>query len=292
MTGWLEVLTTGPQTLVQDLGRPGYAAVGVTRSGAADRAAYRLGGRLVAHPEGLAALEVTLGGFSARAHGALTVCVTGAPAPLLVDGRVAGHAAVTSVADGQLLELGAPPSGMRSYLTVRGGIEVDPVLGSRSTDTLSGLGPAPISAGDRLLIGGQTAGVPNIDVAPVRLPPAGLLRLRVLPGPRLDWFAAPELLELTPWTVSERSNRIGVRLDGLALARRALREGAEVPSEGMVPGAIQVPPSGLPVILLADHPVTGGYPVIGVLLRVDIDRAAQARPGQRVALHWSDGALP
>ena len=219
MTGWLEVLATGPQTLVQDLGRPGYAAVGVTRSGAADRAAYRLGGRLVAHPEGLAALEVTLGGFSARAHGALTVCVTGAPAPLRIDDRVAGHAAVTSVGDGQLVELGAPPSGMRSYLTVRGGIEVDPVLGSRSTDTLSGLGPPPVLAGDRLLIGKQTAGVPNVDVAPVRLPPAGLLRLRVLPGPRLDWFAAPELLELTPWTVSDRSNRVGVRLEGVALAR-------------------------------------------------------------------------
>lgn len=291
MSGWLEVLATGPQTLVQDLGRPGYAAVGVTRSGAADRAAYRLGGRLVAHPEGLAALEVTLGGFAARAHGALTVCVTGAPAPLSVHGRPAGHAAVTAVADGQVIELGEPPSGLRSYLTVRGGIDVEPVLGSRATDTLSGLGPAPVAVGAVLPVGARTAGAPLVDVAPVGLPPAGLLRLSVLPGPRMDWFAEPERLELTVWTVSERSNRVGVRLDGPALARTPRRARAELPSEGMVRGAIQVPPSGQPVILLADHPVTGGYPVIGVVAGAHADRAAQCRPGQRVLLHWAPGAL-
>ncbi len=287
----LHVLATGPLTLVEDLGRPGYAAVGVTRSGVADRAAYELGGRLVAHGPGPAALEITLGGFRARAIGAVTVCLTGAPAPMTIDGRLVGHAAVATASDGQVVELGVPPTGLRSYLSVRGGIDVPPVLGSRSTDTLSGLGPAPVAVGDVLLVGDGGEGEPLVDVAPVRLPTGATLGLTVLPGPRWDWFDRPEQLEQVTWTVSERSNRIGVRLEGAELRRAPQRRMAELPSEGLVPGAIQVPPGGQPVLLLADHPVTGGYPVIGVLPDLDVSRAAQARPGQQVRLRWAPGML-
>ncbi len=290
MTSILEVLDTGPFALLQDCGRSGYAALGVTRSGAADRAAYRLGNRLVANPEGAAAIEITLGGFRARALGALTVCLTGAPAPLRIDGRPAGHAAVATVPDGHVLEIDAPRSGLRSYLTVRGGMAAEPVLGSCSTDTLSGLGPAPLAAGDLLPVGACPAGEPLVDVAPVRVPTPDTAVLTVLPGPRLGWFDEPEQLESRVWMASERSNRIGLRLDGPALTRRPGRD-TELPSEGLVRGAIQVPPGGQPVILLADHPVTGGYPVIGVLAEADIDRAAQVRPGQRVHLMWDANAI-
>ena len=147
----LEVLATGPLTLVEDTGRPGLAGMGVGRSGAADPTAYLLGLRLVGHlldvdhpPVGAAApasLEVTLGGLSVRAHGDLLVALTGAPCPADVDGRAVPHAAPVVLADGQVLTLGTPKVGLRSWLAVRGGIAVPPVLGSRSTDTLSGLGP-------------------------------------------------------------------------------------------------------------------------------------------------------
>jgi len=275
----LEVLATGPLALVQDLGRPGLAASGVGRSGAADRGALRLANRLVANPEGAAGIEVTFAGLVVRARAALTVALAGAPAPAEVDGSPVGHHAVLRLRAGQRLALGPPASGLRTYLAVRGGIAVAPVLGSRSTDVLSGVGPAPLVAGDVLPVGPEPDAFPLVDVAPVAVPPSGTVTLRALPGPRDAWVADLAALTRTTWTASGRSDRVGMRLTGGRLDRSTH---AELPSEGAVRGAVQVPPGGEPVLFLADHPVTGGYPVVAVVLDADTDRAAQVRPGQRV----------
>lgn len=286
MSAALEILASGPLTLVQDLGRPGFAAIGVGRSGAADRSAYRLGSRLVAHDEGRAALEVVLGGFAARVRGDLTLALTGAAAPATIDDHPVPHAAPLHLGDGQVLALGMPSAGLRTYLTVRGGLSVPKVLGSASTDTMSGLGPDPVRAGDELRVADYLGDFPNIDVAPVALPSAGRVVLQVLPGPRLDWLADPRALVEQTWVASSNSNRVGVRLTGEALVRATEHHDKELPSEGMVGGAVQVPPNGQPVLFLADHPVTGGYPVVAVATCAGVDLAAQVQPGQEVTLRW------
>ncbi|MCX9189940.1 allophanate hydrolase [Carbonactinospora thermoautotrophica] len=279
MAGEIEVLKAGPLTTVQDLGRPGYADLGIGESGAADRRSFTLANRLVGNAEGAAALECTLGGLAVRFTRHTTVALTGAPAPARLDGRPVGLNAPVQVAAGQVLRLGLPAVGLRTYLAVRGGVAVPPVAGSRSCDLLSGIGPAVLRDGDRLPVGDETVGLPVVDVAPVPPLPAGEMVLRVVLGPRHDWFtpAAVATLLGEPYEVTSESNRIGARLHGPPLDRA--REG-ELPSEGMVTGALQVPPSGQPVLFLADHPVTGGYPVIGVVVSADIPLAAQARPGQ------------
>ncbi|MEO3829065.1 biotin-dependent carboxyltransferase family protein [Actinomadura sp. B10D3] len=277
----LDVVATGPLATVQDLGRPGRAALGVGVSGAADLGSLRLANRLLGNPEGHAAIEITFGGLRVRSRGGVFAAVTGAPAPLLVDGRPEASYAIFHVPDGAELRVGSPPAGLRSYLAVRGGIAVPPVLGSRSADTLAGLGPAPLKPGDLLPVGAPPAAAPLLDVLPVRPPPAGDLELRAMPGPRADWFVpgALDVLFTAPFTVTSEIDRVGMRLDGPALAHAGR---GELPSEGTVTGALQVPPSGLPVLFLADRPLTGGYPVIAVVARDDVGRAAQARPGQRL----------
>jgi len=275
----LDVLATGPLTTVQDLGRPGLAALGVGQSGAADAEALRLANRLVGNPEDGAGLEITFGGLEVRGHGGLYVALTGAPCPMTVDGRQVAPYAPEWLPDGATLRLGAPPCGLRSYLAVRGGIDVPPVLGSRATDTLAGLGPSPLGAGDQVPVGVPGAAMPGVDLATVRGPEHGEVRLRVVVGPRDDWFTAAALRALLsePYEVTAESNRVGMRLAGQALERS---RDDELPSEGMVCGALQVPPSGQPTLFLADHPVTGGYPVIAAVVAGDIGLAAQARPGQ------------
>lgn len=274
----LRVLATGPLTTVQDLGRPGRAATGIGRSGACDRASYRLANRLVGNPEDAPALEVTYGGLGLRAESDVVLVTTGA--------RCSGgfpHNAPTVLRAGRSLELGPPASGLRTYVAVRGGFAVEPVLGSCSTDTLSGLGPAPLASGAALAVGTSPGPLPAIDVAPVPDPAPGDVTVQVLEGPRRDRFpdAAWAALVGQAWTVTTHSDRVGIRLTGRPLARSTEDE---LPSEGMVRGALQVPPSGLPVLFLADHPVTGGYPVIAYVVDADVDRCAQLRPGQRVSL--------
>jgi biotin-dependent carboxylase-like uncharacterized protein len=284
----LDIVTTGPQTTVQDLGREGLAGLGVGRSGAADVDSLRLGNRLLGNPEGAAALEVTFGGLEVRARGGMWVTVTGAMSPVTIDGLPVGHAAVTWLPDGASLRLGPPSAGLRSYLAVRGGIAVPSVLRSRSTDTMAVLGPPVPRPGDLLPVGPAPASPPLVDVAAVASPTTGEVRLRVVPGPRADWFvpSALETLFGGAYEVTAESNRVGMRLAGPALERS--REG-ELKSEGMVPGALQVPPTGQPTLFLADHPVTGGYPVIGVVLTDDIGLAAQAQPGQRLRFVLAGG---
>jgi len=276
----LTVLTPGPLATVQDDGRPRWASIGVTRSGAADREAAALAGRLVGNHPRAAVIEATAGGLRVRAGRTLLVAVTGAPAPVTVDGRPAPFAAPLTLRPGQTLGLGVPPVGLRSYLAVRGGIDVPPVLGSRSTDTLSGLGPAPLRPGDELPVGDLVGEEPLVDVAPVRAPSSRPV-LRVLPGPRRDWLAPAAWTALTGagWTVTADSDRVGLRLSGPRLERA---RDDELPSEGLVPGAVQVPPDGAPVLFLADHPVTGGYPVLAVVATADLPAVAQLRPGDEV----------
>ncbi len=272
----LTVLATGPLATVQDGGRIGFAGIGVPRSGAADADAAALANRLVGNDRAAATIEVTAGGLRLRAERTVLVAVTGAPAPVTVDGRAAPFGAPLTLARGAVLALAVPPVGLRTYLAVRGGFDVPPVLGSRSTDTLSGLGPAPLAPGDRLPVGDLRAEEPFVDVAPVRWPSSAPV-LHVLPGPRRDWLAPAAWTALTQeWTVTVDSNRVGLRLSGPELERA--RDG-ELPSEGLVPGALQVPPDGAPVLFLADHPVTGGYPVLAVVTTADLSAAAQLRPG-------------
>lgn len=277
----LEIIATGPQTTIQDLGREGLAGLGVGRSGAADLGSLRLANRLLGNSEGAAALEVTLGGLEVRSRGGAWVVVTGATTPATVDGRPVGHAAVTWLPDGSSLRLGAATAGLRSYLAVRGGIDVPPVLHSRSTDTMAGLGPPVPRPGDLLPVGPTPSAPPLVDVAPVAAPTTGEVLLRVVPGPRDDWFVPDVISTLVggAYEVTAESNRVGMRLTGPVLERA--REG-ELQSEGMVPGALQVPPTGQPTLFLADHPVTGGYPVVAVVVSDDIGLAAQAQPGQHI----------
>jgi len=285
----LEVVATGPLVLVEDAGRPGLAAVGVGPSGAADRSSHALANRLVGNPASAATLEAALGGLALRFRGTATVALAGAAVPATVDGTPVGMNAPVRVPDGAVLRLGLAARGLRTYVAVRGGVVPDAVLGSRSRDVLSGLGPSPLRPGDHVPIGPVPAGTwPPVDVAPVRHVPgvprpgerAGAL-LEVLPAPRDDWFLPGAWQALRALrTVSADSDRVALRLDGQAVPRRA----GELPSEGLVRGAVQIPPDGRPVVFLADRPVTGGYPVIGVLREDDVDRAAQLRPGDRVVL--------
>lgn len=281
----LEILSTGPLALVQDLGRPGFAHLGVTRSGAADRGAHALANRLVANPEGAATLEITLGGLRARVHGGpLHVAVTGADARPAADGMPFGVNSVQRLDDGQVLTLTTPANGLRSYLGVRGGIDVAPTLGSRSRDTLSGIGPGPLGVGDSIPVGRAGNGFPIVAQAPVAPMTGGRVDIGLIPGPRDDWFTDPDALVSTAWVTSDRSDRVGVRLSGTPIRHRW--PDRQLPSEGAARGAVQIPPNGRPVIFGPDHPVTGGYPVIGVVADADIDKVAQLRPGQPVRLHW------
>ncbi|WP_053614325.1 biotin-dependent carboxyltransferase family protein [Streptomyces sp. XY533] len=279
----LLVVRPGALTTVQDGGRPGHAHLGVPRSGALDTAAYALANRLLGNPPDAAVLETTLDGVSLRAAAPTVVAVTGAPCPVRISGRPVAWGAPVRLPAGAELEVGRAESGLRSYVAVRGGLAVPPVLGSRSTDLLSGLGPPVLSAGMTLPVG--PAGpdpVPGADAYGLPAAPAELL-LPLRPGPRADWFTGASLAGLwrSAFRVSPSSNRIGLRTEGGPALVRA--RAGELPSEGMVLGAVQVPPDGLPVVFLADHPVTGGYPVVGVVgPGPALDAAAQARPGTPV----------
>jgi biotin-dependent carboxylase-like uncharacterized protein len=267
----IEVLEPGPLTTVQDRGRPGYAALGVARAGAFALQAFQVANRLVGNSRDAAALELTFGGLVLRVVDAATVALTGAPCPGLDPG------VPVSLPAGTVLRLGSPPIGVRSYLAVRGGIDVPALLGSRSTDLLSGIGPDPLRTGDRLTIGPQPQ--ESVLGSPAPLPTIGnspVLHMRL--GPRDDWFApsAVALLTTAAWVVRADSNRIGVRLDGPALPRS---RAGELPSEPTLPGAVQVPSDGRPIVFGPDAPTSGGYPVIGVVRRGDLEALAQARPG-------------
>lgn len=281
--GALTVLAPGMQSLIQDVGRPGHAAVGVTASGAMDRPAAQLANSLVGNPLDAAVIESLFGGLRLRAKSSVVVVVTGAE----VDVHIVNEEFEWSVSTGTPfaletgweVEVGTPAAGLRSYLAVRGGFDVEAELGSRSSDVLSGVGPKPLRTGDALPIGREPQEAVKAPVTPPQC--ADRVELRFVPGPRADWFSAESLASLAGqwWEVTSDSNRIGMRLKGSPLERV---QSGELPSEGMTRGSLQVPPNGQPVLFLADHPVTGGYPVIGTVLDADTDLAGQLAPGNRI----------
>ena len=281
----LRVLTPGAFATVQDLGRPGRAALGVARSGTLDRGALRVANRLVGNDPSAAGVEIVLGGFRAVAERDTWVAVTGALADLRIDGRAVDAFTPLLLPAGAELSIGIARAGARFVLAVRGGVAAPEALGSRSTDVLASLGPPALRAGDVLRAGEARHPIPVVDFFPWSVP-GSTVEVDLAPGPRADWFspAARQTLRDATWTVSSDADRVGIRLDGPVLER--VRHG-ELPSEGMRPGALQVPPHGRPVVLLADGPVTGGYPVIAVVTDATLDRLAQVRPGDRVRFRGS-----
>jgi len=277
----IDVLRAGALTTVQDAGRAGHAHLGVPAAGALDGPALCLANRLVGNDERAAALEITVTGCRLRFRRASIIAVTGARAArLTVDGRSVDAGVPVPVPAGAVLDVGPASAGVRTYLAVTGGVDVPPVLGSRSTDTLSGLGPPPLRDGDAVPVG-PAQGPPAAVWFGVPPPLRDAVELRVTPGPRWDWFtaAARDTFTGATYTVSPKSNRVAARLTGPTLDRAVT---GELPSEGLVLGAVQVPASGEPLVFLADHPTTGGYPVIGVVEPADLPLLAQSRPGTAV----------
>lgn len=277
MIEMLRVVAGGLMTTIQDLGRPGYGHLGVSRSGAADRGALRLANRLVGNPDGHAALESTVIGPTLIAQRGTIVAVTGAPVAATIDGRLVDMNVATILPGGATLTLGTVRAGLRTYVAFAGGIDCDRAFASASTDTLSGLGPAPVASGTQLFLGPRVADPPPVDFVPASEPPTAI-RVEMILGPRCDWLRPDSLtvLRQNRFVVAATSNRVGVRLDG---PRLNLAKAIEMRSEGVIAGAMQVPPSGQPIILLADHPTTGGYPVVGCIPERELDRIAQLPPG-------------
>ncbi|GAA1204623.1 5-oxoprolinase/urea amidolyase family protein [Microbacterium maritypicum] len=283
----VEVVRASLQLLVQDAGRSGYAALGVSASGVADRRAMRDANRAVGNTARAAVLE-SVGGVVLRFRGAGVAAVTGASGALTLEEAGGGVRPVThgepfATVDGDELTLGHPEHGLRYVIAVRGGVDAAPALGSRAADTLAGLGPLALTAGTVLPIGDAGRHAVDPSVVARELPaPGDLVDLEITLGPRDDWFttAAVETLTGQEWTVTPRSDRVGIRLQGQVPLERAL--GGELPSEGAVTGAIQVPPDGQPVLFLPDHPLTGGYPIIGALTDRSLDLAGQLAPGVRL----------
>ena len=289
----IEFVSVGLQTLVQDGGRRGMAGLGISSSGALDAAAMHQANRLVGNPPNTAVLENVLGQVRMRSHGATTVAVTGAQTPLSLHSThgavwpVDSHAPI-ALNDGDVLQLHAPEAGVRSYIAVRGGWQVEPVLGSCATDTLAHIGPQPLQVGQFVAVGNalpaeQLQAVEPAVKSHLNLPRTGdLVVLDVVLGPRTDWFTAAALdnFSTQEWSVTPQSNRVGIRMAGAQPLERARHD--ELPSEGTVAGAIQVPINGQPVLFLADHPLTGGYPVIGAVASYHLGLAAQIPVGCRV----------
>jgi biotin-dependent carboxylase-like uncharacterized protein len=277
----IRVERPGALTTVQDAGRPGLAHLGVPRSGALDPTAHRLANRLVGNPETAPVLETTLTGVALALTGCTgprAVAVTGAAAPVTLDGRPVALGAAVLAGPGQVLDVGRARAGVRNYVAVAGGLAVPATLGSASTDLLSGLGPDRLVQGQTLDVG-QPTGPP---AGPESLPePGRRIELPVHPGPRDGWLTSAGRATLAgqAFTVAIASNRIGLRLEGPPV--RSAHAG-ELPSEGLVWGAVQLLPDGGLVIFLADHPTTGGYPVVAVVDPAGFSACAQAAPGTEV----------
>ncbi|MDO5723867.1 MAG: 5-oxoprolinase/urea amidolyase family protein [Flaviflexus sp.] len=289
---------TGLSTLYQDLGRTGYGDAGVSASGVLDRSAARQGNRLVGNPATATVLENLLGGLTLQLSTDVTMAITGAEVEATItvgeETKAAPLRAPFVMPSGGTLTLGQPSAGVRCYVAARGGFAAPRVLGSTATDTMSRLGPAPLSPGDPLKVRTRSDLNASGEAEPSTL--SERTTLRIVPGPRADWCVEGEVDHLCDqeWVIGPSSNRTALRLEAPEGGRPLIREDrGELASEGMVTGAIQVPPEGLPVLFLADHPVTGGYPVIATVIAEDLDIAAQLAPGQTLRLSrvedWQTG---
>ncbi len=285
-----KVISAALPALFQDLGRHGRAGQGVSPSGALDQGALIAANRLVGNARGAPCLEITCGGFSFEALAKAVIALAGAACPITIkapSGRsfAAPHLQPIALDEGDVVSLAAPPAGIRSYLAVRGGFAIEPVLGSASTDTLAHIGPPVVAAGTTLDILPAAPGViVSLGEVPAFDMPAGteMVTLDVIMGPRTDWFTAAGVATFLAqtWHVTPQSNRVGIRLAGDQPLERANR--IELPSEGTATGAVQVPAGGQPVLFLADHPLTGGYPVIATVADHHLDLAGQIPIGARI----------
>lgn len=287
----LEIRHPGPLATVQDLGRPGFAAMGVPLGGAFDAHALRLGNRLLGNVDDAAAIELTLGAARVLAHASVVAAITGAPTT-----AVAQHATTRprpvpwgrpfSLQAGEELRFGHPARGVRTYLCVSGGLVVPRLLGSASTCLPGGFGGPfgrPLQAGDRLIAGPPVLAPPECPATSSLLEtPLGRDVLRAVDGGHVRAFGDEDSRTFwtSSFTVAAESDRTGVRL----LSARPVQPPfhGRMPSEGMPPGAVQIPQSGHPIILGVDHPTTGGFPVIATVITADLPALAQLRPGDRV----------
>ncbi|MFM7521822.1 MAG: biotin-dependent carboxyltransferase family protein [Planctomycetota bacterium] len=284
----IHVVGAAGQTTVQDLGRPGHRGRGIVPGGAADPLALVTANLLVGNPAGAAALEMTLLGPALSVDRPTTIAVSGADLGMRVDGRPCPPWRAHDLPADACIEFAGRCSGCRAILAVAGGIDVASVLGSRATDLragFGGLGGRALRTGDLLPIGPE----------PARRPPSGPAlapdlrshgggRVRFVAGPEAGWFtaAARDTFATSPYTLTAASDRMGCRLAGAPLPLAAPRD---MLSQAVLPGTVQVPPGGLPIVLLADAPVTGGYPRIGVVITVDLPIVAQTMPGETLRFH-------
>ena len=282
----VRVVRSGMLTTIQDSGRWGYQSRGVPVAGPMDPLSHRLANALVGNDRAAATLEVTLLGPELEFEDERVVAMSGAEFEITLDGKPAPAAAPFLVAAESRLRFGPRRRGARAYLAIRGGVAVAPVLGSRSTHVISAMGGAagrPLRAGDRLPLG-------VADIArPIAAPPADPLvplparpaRLRLLPGPQADAFTEDALIALqsASYTVGQQSDRMGFRLEGPRLLHA---RGADIISDATPLGALQVPASGQPILLMADRQTTGGYPKIATVITADLPVAGQLGPGDTI----------
>jgi antagonist of KipI len=288
----LTILKPGLFTTIQDGGRWGYQDQGVPVSGPMDRHAHRLANALVGNPPDAATLEATLLGPELRFDQPALIAVTGADLEAAIDDRPAAVGTAHRVESGGLLRFGARGSGTRAYIAIDGGIDVPPVLGSRSTHVVSGLGGIDgraLRAGDRLALGSPNSQQGESRRGPLRSAVSGGARLRAMRGPQDHCFdeSVFSWLTRTRFTISPRSDRMGYRLvPGSRIPNPESRIPGTMISDAAFTGGIQIPPSGDPILLMADRQTTGGYPQIGTVITADLPLAGQLAPGD-----WIEFAL-
>jgi len=290
----IEILMTMPLATVQDLGRNGQRAYGVGRAGAMDSLALRAGNRLLGNPETAAAIEITIPPFRCRFEEPVSFVLTGCTAEAALDGAPLPAWRTCVAGAGQELKVTRLPDGARTYLCLAGGIAVPEILGSRSTQlrgAIGGFQGRGLAKGDRIPVFTAAAAVSSgLAVAPPRqaLQPVaaetGVIDVRAIPAGEHDWFtpASREAFWGTAWTVTPQSNRTGYRLSGETLH---LDRPAEMNSHGILPGVVQVPPGGQPIVQMADANVSGGYPKIATVIGADLWRLGQARAQEKIRFH-------
>jgi antagonist of KipI len=286
-TGALHIVKPGLLSTVQDLGRYGHQAAGVPVGGPMDSFSHRLANQLVGNEPDAATIEVTLLGPELIVEAETTIAVAGAQFEVTCDDRPLALNASAAIHQGQRLKFGRIMQGARAYLAVAGGIQTEPVLGSRATHLVSRMGGfhgRALAAGDRVPIANESAARRQRKSIGLTLPSKGRALLRVMAGPQADWFDADALKTIAgvSFRISPQSNRMGYRLQGPPLARQ--REG-ELISEPLGIGAIQVPSAGEPILLMADRQTAGGYPKIGYVISADLPLAGQLAPGDFIEFH-------
>ena len=286
-----EVIQPGPLTTIQDLGRFGYQQFGVPPSGALDNYAYRVGNLLIGNAEGAAALEITLFGCQLRALEETTIAITGADLAATVNGVPVPSWESLSLKQGDVLSFPGLNSGCRAYLAVTGGIAVPEVMQSASTYTKASIGGfdgRPLRKGD-IVQASKSVSLAKVARMPSKYIPVygKQITLRVILGPQDDLFTGEGISDFfnSDYTVSAQADRMGYRLEGPRIQHR---KGADIISDGIPLGAIQVPGDGLPIILLVDRQTTGGYTKIATTISVDIPRIAQAKPGDKISFQQVD----